>query len=153
MHRRPKLMTCYVKRDSGLATYVGVLCYGFEFINIRIEEKRFRNYARIFWNFDNKIDLSICLVVLSVMSWLRKPIRSLSGELSYSFLIWVSEKDITPGGGGLPYKTDGDARRKYWIRTPKVDQYGRGPSFLWPLKETKNTKYIIYFPPFLRVQP
>ena len=70
-------MTCYVKHDSRLATYMEVLCYGFEFINIGTEEELFRNYARIF----NKIDLSRRLVVLSVVSWLLKPIRSLSGEL------------------------------------------------------------------------
>ena len=45
---RPKLMTCYAKRDSGLATYMEVMCYGFKFINIRIGEKWIRNYARIF---------------------------------------------------------------------------------------------------------
>ena len=56
-----------------------------------------------------------------------------------------------PGGGeGLPYETDGDACRKFWILpqketiwawlklfvTPKEDQSGRGISKFWPLKET-----------------
>ena len=27
---------------------------------------------------------------------------------------WVKYK-VIPGGGGLPYETDGDARRKFWI--------------------------------------
>ena len=53
-------------------------------------------------------------------------------------------------GGGLPYETDGDARRKFWIQhlketiwtwlklfvTPKADQSGRGLSQFLPLKET-----------------
>ena len=53
-------------------------------------------------------------------------------------------------GGGLPYETDGDVRRKFWIQplketiwawlklfvTPKGDQSGRGLSKFWPLKET-----------------
>ena len=37
--------------------------------------------------------------------------------------------------------------------TPKRDQSGRGSSFLCPLKDTKNTKNIIDFSLFLRVQP
>ena len=39
-------------------------------------------------------------------------------------------------GGDSAYERGGDARRKFWIKPPKWDRSGRGPSFFWPLKET-----------------
>ena len=39
-------------------------------------------------------------------------------------------------GGGLPYETDGDCSSEILNLTPKGDQFGRGLSKFWPLKET-----------------
>ena len=36
------------------------------------------------------------------------------------------------GGGGLPYEKGGDARLKFWIKTPKGDQSGDDPTFFDP---------------------
>ena len=56
---------------------------------------------------------------------------------------------MTPGEDSV-YEWGGDARRKFWIKAPKGDRSGSGPSFFWPLKETmlKHRQYIyiyIYF--------
>ena len=54
-------------------------------------------------------------------------------------------EDSTHGRGG-------DARRKFWIKPPKEDQSGRGPSFFWTLKEVmwRQIKQFIYFYIFSR---
>ena len=53
------------------------------------------------------------------------------------------------GGGGLRIwkgERGGDARLKFWNKTPKGDQLGRGSSFFGPLKETmlKHRQYNIF---------
>ena len=48
----------------------------------------------------------------------------------------IARVDSPPGGGGLPYKRDGDARRKFWIKPLKEIYLGVAQSFFWPLKET-----------------
>ena len=54
----------------------------------------------------------------------------------------------TSGGGGedSAYERGGDARLKFWNKTPKGDQLGRGSSFFGPLKETmlKHRQYNIF---------
>ena len=51
------------------------------------------------------------------------------------------------GGGHFAYEKSGDARRKFWIKPPKGDRSGRGPTFFWPLKETmlKHRQYIYFY--------
>ena len=51
------------------------------------------------------------------------------------------------GGGDSAYERGGDARWKFWIKTPKGDQSGRGSSFFWPLKETmlKHRQYMYLY--------
>ena len=39
---------------------------------------------------------------------------------------------ISQGGGGLPYETDGDARRKILNLTPKGDPLGMAQAFCAP---------------------
>ena len=50
------------------------------------------------------------------------------------------------GGGESAYERGGDARLKFWNKTPKGDQLGRGSSFFGPLKETmlKHRQYNIF---------
>ena len=64
--------------------------------------------------------------------------------------LWTCSK---PGGWKTPIWNRRGCSSEILNSTPKGDQSGRGSSFLCPLKDIKNTKCIIYFSLFLRVQP
>ena len=47
-------------------------------------------------------------------------------------LIIGGDWNVTPGGGGLPYESDGDARRKIRINTLKETNLGVAPALFNP---------------------
>ena len=59
----------------------------------------------------------------------------------------MAESTRGGGGGGLPYKSDGDARRTFWkwpLKGTKILFCGRGRKLILPLRGTKIKHNLSY---------
>ena len=103
--------------------------------DLKLSAKEFIKWFKIYY----LCMLLFFLEVLNVISWcdqnsklMKKGLTRLPPLFALNILTWQSYGTADPGGGGLPYKSDG---KKLKVNR-KGDQCGCGWGLNWSLKET-----------------